>query len=357
MDELHSHGPDASFSQSLSTWMAIETTNKRVLCEALVRISNSQPRLLTVHVGPDVSAALWLEKCRRVLDIYTKIAEYPAVAVLVIGTYSALPAGTIRADVAWPVGGVGLSVGERWSAYMHERVAWHAGGSLDVVADLTTVLHSITCGDDNALEDALDSHARQAVEELDSALLQRLQRDLAPVLNNPALCVPLGLVGPNLGGASPNPWLARGLLLVEPNHPRRRSLRSLQTCRPLANRLLGRCMDLEQDVRDQLLAVTPSHPPSDRAQAHIHRLKTDPHHPDNELTPRGRAPFQEPWDVVDFNSIVGLENEPRRRDQLHRLRMTRNALAHGVEVGWKALALVNEIASKLSGHRIPGTDR
>jgi hypothetical protein len=89
VDELHSHGPDASFSQSLSTWMAIEATNKRVLCEALGRISNAQPRLLTVHVGPGVSAALWLEECRRILDIYNKITEIPAVAVLVVGTYAA----------------------------------------------------------------------------------------------------------------------------------------------------------------------------------------------------------------------------------------------------------------------------
>jgi hypothetical protein len=348
VDELHSHGPDASFSQSLSTWMAIEATNKRVLCEALGRISNAQPRLLTVHVGPGVSAALWLEECRRILDIYNKITEIPAVAVLVVGTYAALPAGTIRADIAWPVGGGGLSIIERWSAYVHERVAWHAGGSLDVVADLAAVLHSVACGDDDALEDALDGHARQAVEELDSVLLQRLRSDLAPALNNPALCVPLGLEGPNLGGARPNPWLARGLLLVEPKHPRRRSLRSLQTCRPLANRLLGRCMDLEQDVRDQLLAVTPSLPPSDRALAQIRSLRDDPRHPDNQLTPRGRAPLQEPWDVVDFNAIVKLELEPRRRDQLHRLRRTRNALAHGVEVGWNALAMVNNIASELT---------
>lgn len=351
VDELSSSTTADSFSRLVSFWMDVEAPNLRVLVEALGRLTDAHPRLFIVCLAETVSVPLWLDDAQRVLDVYSKTTEDPAVGLLVIVGARDLPAGSVRADVAWPADGAGAGPRERWWAYVHERVAWHAAGSLDVVASTAPRLVGLQDGDDHGLEDALDDQARDVVGSLDLALRDRLQDDLKPATNNPALCLPAGLLGPGVQVARPAPWLARGLLLLKPDHPRRRFLLSLRTCRPLANRLLGRCMDLEQDARDRLLLHPPGREAPSNAVEQAQRLRTDEHHLEHQLSPRGRSPNKEAWDVADFNSVIRLEPDHRVRRQLHRLRKIRNALAHGGEVGWRALLLVDELASELADAR------
>lgn len=353
---VHDLDPSASasgFAVALATWMNIEAPNLRVLGEALGQVTDRNPRLFIACLAADVTPAPWLQEARRTLDVYVKTTDQPGAALLVLETAPLPSAGSLRVDLAWPVPGVGAGASERWSAYLHERVAWHSGGDLDCVAEVAELLDSIEVGDDLCLEDALDGHARRKVLELDSRLRARLAVDLVPALNDPRLCLTLGLQGPEIATLRPAPWLARGLLLMVPNHPRRRFLASLRTCRPLANRLLGRCMDLEQDARDRLLAAAPGWPAAEKARGQLQRLAIERDHPEHILAPRGRSVPRDAWDVADFNDVIALECDGSLRDSLHLLRKARNALAHGSEVGWSGLLLVERIAGELVGLSLP----
>lgn len=338
----------SSLAEALAGWMDLTPTTLRVLCEALGRTCRGRPRLLVAHLPEGANVALWLDGARRLLDVYRKVVADPSVALLVVCDSSRQPAGVVRADLAWPSESAGSTVAARWSAYVHERVAWHLAGNLGRFRTLGGGLASLAVGDDPGLEDALDAHAVSEIGLLEAELGQALKSDLRPALNDPELCMPKGLLGPGVATvARPAPWLARGLLLLWPEHPRRRYLMSLRTCRPLADRLLGRCMDLEQDARDRLLG-DPGPCPSEFAHKHIEALRNEARHPEHLLTPRGRSVMVDPWDAADFFSVVQLETRGSTRSRLHELRRVRNALAHGVEVGWRALEIVDRLAGDLA---------
>ena len=131
-----------------------------------------------------------------------------------------------------------------------------------------------------------------------------------------------------------------------PGHPNRRYLAGLVTCRPLALRLLGRCMDLEQRARDELFANGDVGPPDEDLTGQARDI-CRAGSVESALVPSGGVLHDsDPWDFAPFGAVLSRSGaESGRRQQFHELRRIRNALAHGSAVGWKAASVVDHLES------------
>lgn len=342
---LCARGAEAALWQ----WMGLVPSSRRRLAETFARLARRRPRLLVAEIPPTAEIAPWLDELSVVLDIHAKLPDRGRAAVIAICSSRAISAGGWRLDLGWP----SLSHDrwddeERWGAYLHERVAWHVASRLDLVGGLSRHLQSLPVGDDAGLEDALDTHSRALVEELPDALGRRLRVDLTPILHDPRLqqCGPMASEAGRV--LRPAAWLARGLVDLYPQHHDRRFLEALIVCRPLANRLLGRCLELEQRVRDRLLRSPPAREPDADIARRIERLARDGDAVEHQLVPRGRLRLDGGWEVAQFGELIhAISLSSVERSRFHTLRRVRNALAHGSPVGWRAIAIVRRLETEL----------
>lgn len=333
----------------LSSWLQVSAKTERELAEILGGSVNIHSRLFVISIVSSARAALWQQKCLRLGELSQKLTGSALCFLLLVSAldgHADLP----RLDVAWP-NPVRRSSTEAdlWTSYLHERIGWHAAGAIDDAQDVL-LTQSIGHGDDEGLERALDAHAAQRFTALAPSTMRRLEKGIDALTTYPAL-----IMSPHLPGAGrgvrPVPWLARALVRRETGHPHRRFLRASVTCRPMAMRLLGRCIDMEARVKDLVLDDLSSGgpPPEDiRGQTidAFQRMQPGTGTIESELFPPGHPMPDSPWELASLGTLEILARCP---NVTRRIRWVRNALAHGMPVGWKAHALVASLERELDG--------
>jgi hypothetical protein len=347
VDELDAELCSGGAADSLWRWLGLPAGSQRNLAEQLAKLTCARPRLLIASPVP-ATFATWIDELRIIVDLHQKLPSPGAIAFLVVVRDPDAPGDACRLDVGWPAEATAVyDDDDRWSAYLHERVAWHSGGDIERAIDVGAALPPLMRGDDQVLEAALNEHAAALFARLPKEMQEQLGESLDQVRYNPSLRLGIGLSGAEARSHRPAPWLARALLNRDRSHPQKRFLSSLSGCRPLANRLLGRCMDLEQRIRDHVLATPPWRPPSTPSKR-LETLRQDSSAVEHRLTPLGRVASLDEWDAASLNEVIGLSPDDRStKDGMHELRYVRNALAHGTAVGWNALAIVDRLEDAL----------
>lgn len=336
-----------SCREALARWLEIGDTSTRGLAVALNRMARSRPRIFLVLLEADHAPAEWSALLADLQDVDSKLEDPgPLAFILATSAISEAVAAQCRLDIGWPAPAFegGPAPRSRWGAYVHERVAWHCGGQLELVREVGDLVSTLARGDDVALEAVLDQHARASLARVEEPLLDRLRMSVSASRHHPELLIPAGLVGLESSGARPAPWLARGLLREVPDHLDRRQLESLVVCRPLAGRLLGRCIGLEAQLRDRLLPDASEAVEDPQAARTVKRLLRDSAAIEHQLEPKGRVRTLEPKEMASMHSLLEDASMPSsKRKRLHRLRLVRNALAHGSGASWKAVEVLAEL--------------
>jgi hypothetical protein len=238
-----------------------------------------------------------------------------------------------------------------WAAYLHERVAWHAAGSIDRVDSLSHRIGAISVGADRDLETALGLDADEAFAVLGGPVRNDLLTSTRTLSGHSNLTIPRGLSGQSRVVSRPAPWLARALLRAKPDHPERRYLASLTVCRPLADRLLGQCQDMEQRCRDRLLPQLPDNLHDQWVSSRYAKYKAR-QSAEYIYAPGELLDLQSEWEFADFESIIKASNLNKREgDIMHELRILRNILAHGQAIGWKATTTIERLEYALFRHK------
>lgn len=238
--------------------------------------------------------------------------------------------------------------GLHWPAYLHHRAAWEAGGCLSYATSVGSKLTRCAVGDDEAVEEALQAHAREHLEGHAGC----------PLL--------LELVGVGVGGARPSqtrllglhadlhamslmwrppsmsslhvvPWVARALLAM-PGLPRKQvwALRHHLVCAPVAGEILSLCLQFESQIQTNLHGRQDREKLSVQTIANQDRFKSGgdefvvyprafPALPDTADDVWAFAPLGESLKSCPVGAVPDLYWQTLK---------LRNAIAHGHYVGW-----------------------
>jgi hypothetical protein len=236
-----------------------------------------------------------------------------------------------------------------WCSYLHTRIAWECGGEPSRAMRWDEgVSHTVAQGDDDALEATLNElAAREWSAQGDGARAQLLAWLRDPraasverlegegVLWRPAPLAPL----------RPPAWIARALLQGADPGTRRR-LRGAITCAPLAEALIGACLDLEARHRAR---VCPSGEPRDETREAWARFTSPDVRSEGSHYPSGcPAGPVDAWDLASFGEHIASSALPRALSAtLHDLRALRNAMAHGHYACWRSVTALRAVARAL----------
>ena len=331
--------------------------------EALARLFAERPTVIVVTPAvPGSTTDIWQE-ATALRDEMSKTDFGPPLTWVLMD--NAL--GRMDSRVAFdytrgqPVFGVFDTVkrdtGSLWSAYVHARLAWEAGGDPGVAeAMFASMEPTLPVGADDGLEDGLNAWSRKAIASISEHDRAALDNCLLGSADHLTRLASHGLLWRPPGSRSPlpTPWVARALLTVEPGHPRAWLLRGTLVCLPLANELLGRCQELEHQIKSNAIAdvrkVTP-------APLEVQQLWRRYRSGEDETTlyPRGHpAPPTGDSDAWWFASLGQFLKDPgsplgrrctRTEISLSRLR---NTLAHGHYVCWSHLCAMQRIVEAIS---------
>ncbi len=253
-------------------------------------------------------------------------------------------------------------MGRLWGAYVHHRLAWECGGDLGRVYRWKEQLpDDLPAERDDLLEDALTACSRRDVEELTRTQIEAIHELLesrtggadtggSVAVSELEAC---GAVWrpTDAHGQRITPWLARGLLAQDRETAARWYLRSALVCAPLAREILGRCLDLEAEVRVQLSregTLARSCPPEEAAERFT-QLKQGSfrcfYYPEGHPAPP-TVPGDE-WVFASLGQFLNATRHGLRDSSLRRavatLRDLRNALAHGHHACWKHVTDLRDI--------------
>lgn len=265
-------------------------------------------------------------------------------------------------EAAVDVGGPAVSVTEAlvsspsvlWSAYLHHRLAWEAGGDLDRALGWNDTLaqSARSYGDDDAFESQLGALSTAALTpELRSAVLAYLRaspKDPTQARVRRELEQQRALWSPS-GVTRVVPWIARAILLADPTPLLRAQLRWGLVCAPLRRDLLALCLELEGAARATHARDVGDPPESARDDWDTFRARRPGsdarfYPAESPATPEGPLAFAE---LGAF--LTALRAGPARATMLHRLRLLRNYLAHGHYISWACVKEISEIVQSLSG--------
>jgi hypothetical protein len=235
-----------------------------------------------------------------------------------------------------------------WSAYLHHRAAWEAGGCLSYAMSLGSELTHSAAGDDERVEMALQTHAnerlaghagRQLLCELvglgsggarpDQARLRGLQAEL--------LAVSLMWRPPSMSSLHVVPWAARALL-AGPGLPKKQiwALRHHLVCVPIAGEILSLCLQFESQIQSNLHGRQDRSKISDRTFANHDRFKLG--RDDFIVYPRAfpASPNAEDdiWAFASLGESLNSCTTGTVPEMYWRTLRLRNAIAHGHYVGW-----------------------
>lgn len=333
-----------------SRWLDMRFTNERDLVLALSDATRGTPTLFAVEV-PGILVARTVEDGRRLVDLSSKIRACAPFTLIVVS--SAAASGSESLAEGWPeLHRRKLDLAQEWGSYVHERIAWHTGGRLEIVESLSGRVDQVSRGDDRALAQLIRDDSRERWDKLAPSVQQDVLSSTTNLIRYPDLQMPEG-IGSQLSGIRPTPWLACALVLAQPRHSERLYLTAFATCRPLAMRLLWRCQEIEARVRDTIR-------PSPNATLPPEAVKTFQAYQNLSSFECRVAPpiFHPPTDAWDFATLGAVIQElsplDHRKDSLHRLRRIRNVLAHGGSVGWSTIQEVNLIDEQLRRHSSRG---
>lgn len=328
----------------LHSWSGIEISSLRNLSEVLRPIFEFQNRLFFVNLPDDTAIEGWLDDARSFLDRLSKVG--PGTALGLLAFVGSGRDNTTRLDLAWPLHTVCTGQSSSWGAYLHERIAWYSGGNIDTADEVAQTVATIRVNQDNVLESALDEHSQRCLAHLPPQMLSMASVNAVQASASASL-----LLHPMIPGAGnllrPVPWFARAVLLKWPDHPQRSLLHTTITCRPLAARLLGRLIDLEGHLRDQLIRSKRLPPPPEDLERRF-RQAAATYSFDRLLDPLHRRPMGSAWDIAGYGDLLQLlpPGDTCQR-ALNDARQLRNALAHGSAVSWNAIQKVEELESSL----------
>ncbi|MFO0610774.1 MAG: hypothetical protein U0324_46865 [Polyangiales bacterium] len=236
-----------------------------------------------------------------------------------------------------------------WCGYLHTRIAWECAGEPSRATRWDEgVSQKVAQDDDDTLEATLNElAAHEWSARGDGArapLLAWLRDPHAPsderleaegLLWRPAPLAPL----------RPPAWIARALLDgADPNT--RRRLRGAVTCAPLAESLVGACLDLEARHRARFC---PPGEPRDETREAWARFASPNVRSEGSHYPRGcPAGPVDAWDLASFGEHITSSALPREvTATLHELRALRNAMAHGHYACWRSVAALRAVARAL----------
>jgi hypothetical protein len=230
----------------------------------------------------------------------------------------------------------------RWAAYLHQRVAWEAGGSAERARALAAVgIETLPVG----AEEGLEARFAEAAEGWSASEAWDLQGWLDPSPEGPR-DPPEGRtwVPPDGRPGEPVPSLARRLLHISEDPALRARCRAALICRPLATWALGQCLWAEASIRPALMRALPSsvEPPPEAERRRV------------MLDARISRSFSDPIDAWDLTSLGELSKHggaavaglPDRIDD--RLGRIRNRLAHNDPFGWPELEELERVLEEVA---------
>jgi len=339
-------GAPPCFGEALRAWSDLSGASRRELASSLCEQAELAPSLYVFVLPEGASPSAWVDDAQQFVEISTKSRSMVPLVFLLAST---APGDGDRLDIAWPIDlGGSRSRHALWADYLHERVAWHAAGVVDMAMQVAQRLRmGVQQGDEGLLERRLDEDAAERWASVGGVVRGELAGSLTSLARHPSLRVPQGLPGTG-GEGRPAAWVARALLRENPSHPMRRQLRAALACRPLAMRLLGRCMDMEARVLDALLEQPVCSPAPEEAQHQFRRIWRESGSLERRVTPPGSPLPDEPWELAGLGALVHATGVARWPvDLVHDLRRLRNVLAHGRAVGWAAVLMVERLDSRL----------
>ncbi len=341
---------EASVYECLAHWAQVPFNGMRDLAGIIGRSLNASARIFLCPATNSLQRVLWHEQCVVLSELCSKIAGEAFCAVITSPPDSLTHANVARFDLAWPVDAAPASSEyERWNSYVMERIAWHCGGAIDHAKALALSLSRVSMGDDAAIEKLFDHDACRAYALMPAEWRQRVETLPLRCAADSTLCLAPGLLG---AASAPQliPWIARATLHQIPLHPQRRALRASVICRPLAMRLLGRCLILEAHVKDRVLknACDTVPIPDSCAQDTIvafERVIGVRKGLEQDLVPVGHPMPEHPWELATLGTLQ--YHFPSCPESVDRLRRIRNAIAHGVPVGWAAAKMIDRLEQEL----------
>jgi hypothetical protein len=243
-----------------------------------------------------------------------------------------------------------LDTTRAWRCYVHVRLAWECAGEPSRARRWgDAVSERVAQEDDGAFEGLLNELA--AGDWVSSSEGVRVR--LVAWLENPRATSIERLVGEGMlwrpgptGPLRPPPWIARALLPDAAARIRAR-LRGAVICAPLAEALIGACLDLEAQHRATCRPT--GEPRAETCDAWVRFGNTGArgermHYPNGcPATPI------DAWDMASFGEHLAASVLPRAlTNTLHDLRTLRNAMAHGHYACWRGVTELRAIARSLS---------
>lgn len=366
--------PPTSAQHLLTDLLEIAPTlGERAALEALARSLDAQPHVFVIDAtaweGLQVSG--FVDQALAIRDALRKLRARVALTVVVLHCLTVAPGrgeglevdlgAPAVAAIERPLGGTPAT----WRAYLHQRLAWESGGSLDraLAWDEESRLADLAPGADAKLEAGLNDQSRAGWRSLAPARRDAVMaavnygpengethrkhaQDVKHLIGERLYWRPLGT-----SQARPVPWIARALLLEGSALPARPLLRSCLVCGPLLRECVMRCLDLEAQVRAIHHRDRASNGPEDddRAARAFEAFQSGIGSFDHQFYPAG-CPATPPdvWAFAEFGRFIhGLRVTRTRGSVLHELRQLRNSLAHGHYVSYRSLELLASIERQL----------
>lgn len=337
------------------------------IVEHLARMNDLRPVVLLVSCDGPMHG--WVEQGRRLVDLARQ--QRPSVPLTIIlaahsdrDTRRSYDHELLHAWPAEPLSSELMRGAERlWPLYLHHRLAWEVAGDLDMLRrmhlDASEGLPGP--GEDEALEVLLNQRARAqyalVAPDVRSAWVRQL-RETSWTGENP-FTIFRQLPGPPLiwtpqasGVPMIIPWIARGLLAEEVAWPSgaRSWLRHSLVDQRLGSELLVRCIDVESLVRRQTHDALNTGALGDETQRRLDQFERGTGEGEHAFYPRSHP--SRPDEPSAFASLgewlTALDRGRVPHIELwHRLRILRNALAHGHYVSWEMIAWLRKICQQL----------
>ena len=323
---------------AVTNWLGVTTSNQRTLAASLGDDLECRPAVFII-VTPSARAPRAADDAENLRDWVAKLGHERGPLFVIFHDGAPLPRGSMRANHGWPVGLADRVVdspqSEAWRHYLHLRIAWEVDGQLDDAANCGARFSDIRLGDDDACEAALNGFAQSRFRSLDRRRQQTLREAHATDGDSRER------IGRRQVGA---PWIARALLLEGVTTSARRSLRAELICRPLVERLLNGCFELEASLR-RCLGERYDECEDDLAHAAYGRYADQTARcMERELYPSEHpAPPRDVWDFVSLGTLLSVIGE-----RAPELRLLRNALSHGHYVNWHAVTLLRTAMARFT---------